>query len=340
MMLKILDNISLKTFNTFGIDVTAKKFVEIINSNQLLEILDGNKSKREKLLMLGGGSNILFTKNYDGLVIKNAIAEISIVEENENDVILSAGAGVIWDDLVDFCVTKNYGGIENLKLIPGTVGAAPIQNIGAYGVELVDVFESLTGYFIEDMTKKVFYKNDCEFGYRNSLFKTELKDHFIITEVRLRLSKHPKINLDYKALKDSLKLAGIENPTIKDISEHVKAIRESKLPDPEVLGNSGSFFKNPEVSIYKADELITSFPDLVSYSIDNKKVKIPAGWLIDKCGLKGLRMGNAGTYEKQALVLVNFGGATGKEIYDTAMFIKEKVINKFGIELIPEVNII
>jgi UDP-N-acetylmuramate dehydrogenase len=339
-MLKILNNISLKPFNTFGVDVTAKMFVEISDFIQLLEIIKESKNKKEKLLVLGGGSNILFTKNFDGLVIKNAIVGINIVEENENDVILSAGAGVIWDDLVDYCVIKNYGGIENLKLIPGTVGAAPIQNIGAYGVELVDVFESLTGYFIDDISKKVFYKNDCEFGYRNSIFKTELKDHFIITEVKLRLSKQPKVNLNYKALKDSLEFAGLEKPTINDVSAHVKAIRESKLPDPKALGNSGSFFKNPEISINKVDELIKSFPDLVSYPVDNKKVKIPAGWLIDKCGLKGLRMGNAGTYEKQALVIVNFGGATGKEIYDTAMFIKDKVFNKFGIELISEVNII
>jgi UDP-N-acetylmuramate dehydrogenase len=340
MMIEILKNISLKHYNTFGVDSTAKKFVEVNFVEQLNELFSSQDFVHENKLVLGGGSNILFVNNFDGLVIKNNIGGIKVEEEDETTVLISAGAGVIWDQLVDYCVEKNYGGIENLKLIPGTVGAAPIQNIGAYGAELADVFESLQGFYFDDLYEKKFNKADCNFGYRTSIFKTELKDRFFITKVNLKLNKAPKINTEYKALKDSLNNAGSKNPSIQDISSHVKKIRESKLPDPQVLGNAGSFFKNPEVNKIKVDELLKTYPGMVYYHISEENVKIPAGWLIDQCGLKGLRMGNAGTYEKQALVMVNYGDSTGKEIYEAAMFIKENVKNKFGIELIPEVNII
>ncbi|MBL1214553.1 MAG: UDP-N-acetylmuramate dehydrogenase [Ignavibacteriae bacterium] len=339
-MFNILENISLKPHNTFAVEAFAKRFVEISSAEQFKNLLQNEDLRGEELLILGGGSNILFTEDFNGLVIKNSIGGISITKETDAYVIISAGAGVIWDDLVDFCVTKNLGGIENLKLIPGTVGAAPIQNIGAYGAELVDVFESLTGIFIQNFEEKTFMKDECKFGYRSSVFKTDLKGKFFITEVRLKLNKKPRINLSYKALKDSVEEEGIANPTIKDVSRHVKNIRESKLPNPSDIGNAGSFFKNAEVHKSKVDELIKIYPDLVFYKVDNEIMKIPSGWLIDKCGLKGLRKGNTGTHDKQALVIVNLGGATGKEIYEIAMFVKEKVKNVFGIELIPEVNII
>ena len=339
-MFNILENISLKPHNTFGVEVFAKKFADISSLDQFKKLLQHENLSSEEMLILGGGSNILFTENFNGLVVKNSIGGISISEETNAHVIISAGAGVMWDDLVDFCVAKNLGGIENLKLIPGTVGAAPIQNIGAYGVELVDVFDSLTGIFTQNMEQKTFTKDECKFGYRTSIFKTDLKDKFFITGVKLKLNKKPKINLSYKALKDSIEEEGIANPTIKDISRHVKNIRESKLPNPSDIGNAGSFFKNAEVHKSKVDELIKVYPDLVFYKVDNEIMKIPSGWLIDKCGLKGLRKGNTGTHDKQALVIVNRGGATGKEIFEIAMFVKEKVKNVFGIELIPEVNII
>jgi UDP-N-acetylmuramate dehydrogenase len=339
-MLNILKNISLKPYNTFGVEVLAKKFADISSVEQFKQLIRQADLQTEEMLILGGGSNILFTNDFNGLVIKNSIGGISIIVETDAHVIISAGAGVMWDDLVNFCVNKNFGGIENLKLIPGTVGAAPIQNIGAYGAELVDVFESLTGMFIQNYEEKTFTKVECKFGYRSSIFKTDLKGKFFITELKLKLNKKPKVNLSYKALKDSVEEEGIANPTIKDISRHVKNIRESKLPNPSDIGNAGSFFKNAEVHRSKVEELIKVYPDLVFYKVDNETMKIPSGWLIDKCGLKGLRKGNTGTHDKQALVIVNRGGATGKEIFEVAMFVKEKVKNVFGIELIPEVNII
>jgi UDP-N-acetylmuramate dehydrogenase len=338
--MQLLQNHSLKKINTFGVDVKSKYFIEIFSEEELIEVLLEESIKTQNKLILGGGSNILFTKDYEGLVIKNSISGIKIVEEDSQFVIIESGAGVIWNDLVKFCVERNYGGIENLTLIPGTVGAAPIQNIGAYGQELADTFISLNGIFLEDVKSKTFSKNDCRFSYRNSIFKTELKDKVIITSVRLRLTKQPQLNTNYKSLKEYLHLKGIMNPTISDISKSVETIRKTRLPDPAVIGNAGSFFKNPEVNSETFSKLESEFNELISFPSDSGLIKLSAGWLIEKCGWKGKRVGDVGTSLDHSLVICNFGNATGLEILEYSMRIKEEVANKFGIILKEEVNII
>jgi UDP-N-acetylmuramate dehydrogenase len=290
--------------------------------------------------VLGSGSNILFTKDFDGLIIKLSAANIQIIEEDNDFVLVEAGAGVIWDDLVKYCVERNFGGIENLTLIPGTVGASPIQNIGAYGQELADTFESLNGVFIDSSEQKTFRKSECRFSYRSSIFKQELKNKFIITSIRLKLSKVPKTNTTYKALSDFLIKKGIANPTIKDISNAVAEIRRSRLPDPLEIGNAGSFFKNPVVSEENYRKLKNDYPEIISFPSESGKIKISAGWLIEKSGWKGKRVGDVGTSPDHALVICNFGSATGAEILEFAMRIKEEVSNKFGIILEEEVNIL
>lgn len=332
-------NYSLKKFNTFGVDVNAECFVEIDNEEELVEYLSQKEFIKNQLLILGGGSNILFTKNYDGTVVKYLPHSINIIEETGKEILLEVEAGMQWDDLVLFCVKNKYYGIENMSLIPGTVGAAPIQNIGAYGVELKDVFEYLEGYVIDSCEKKIFNKIDCKFGYRDSLFKKELKRNFIITKVALRFSKEKKINLAYKALKEALSNKS-ENVDIEDISDAVRKIRTSKLPDPVKYGNAGSFFKNPEITGKHFKELIDNYNDLVYFEQGNGLYKIPAGWLIEKCGYKGKRIGNVGTYENQALVIINYGGASGKEVIDFARLIQNEVERKFKIVLETEVNIL
>jgi UDP-N-acetylmuramate dehydrogenase len=338
--MKIEKNISLKSYNTFGIDVEAKFFSEIYNETQLKEILTDDEYKSLPKLILGGGSNVLLTKNFDGLVLKISISGIEIIEENNETVLIKVGAGEIWHKLVLYCVEKNYGGIENLSLIPGTVGAAPMQNIGAYGQEIKDVFENLNGVYIENGKSAVFQKDECKFAYRNSIFKDELKDKFIITNVTLRLSKHPVINSSYGNVKSELDKLGTNHIGIKEVSDVVIKIRQGKLPDPAEIGNAGSFFKNPEVSEEKFNRLKEKFDNIVGYKIENGKVKIPAGWLIESCGWKGKKVGNTGSHAKQSLVLLNYGGASGEEILSLARKIKESVFNKFGIELREEVNII
>ena len=337
--MKILKEVSLKSYNTFGIDVKAKYFVEIKSEAEIKEILTSEEYSKIPKLILGGGSNILLTKDFEGLVFKISIPGIKIIEENDDSVLLEAGAGVVWHELVLYCIEKNYGGIENLSLIPGLVGAAPVQNIGAYGQVLKEVFQSLNGFYIKGDFAS-FTREDCKFGYRNSIFKNELKDKFIITGVRLRLAKDPVINLEYGALKSEIEKLGLNHISVKEVSEVVCNIRKSKLPDPVEIGNAGSFFKNPEISEEKYNELLKDYPQMAGHKMGNNRVKVAAGWLIEKCGWKGKRIGNTGAHTRQALVLVNYGGASGKEILDLAKEIKDSVFEKFGVELNEEVNIV
>lgn len=338
--MQIHQEYSLKKFNTFGLNVFCKYFVETANTLELKQILSERKFKGTKKLVVGSGSNILFTKNFDGLVINLSSNNISVKSEDSNYVIISAEAGTLWHDLVLFAVNKNFGGLENLSLIPGKVGAAPIQNIGAYGQELRDVFQSLSGIFIEDLVEKEFSISECELGYRESIFKRELKNKFIITSVNLRLDKDPTLKIDYGSIKDELSKLKTNNPTIKDVSDVICKIRLSKLPDPAILGNAGSFFKNPEINKSLFQKLKNKFPDMPGYKISNELTKVPAGWLIEKCGFKGKRFGNVGVHDKQALVLVNFGDGTPQEIIDLTNKIKNEVKTNFEIDLAEEVNII
>jgi len=336
----LLKNHSLKNLNTFGVDVKAKFFVEVFSEEELIQLLSDETLKRENKFVLGGGSNILFTKDFGGIIIKVSIGGINIKNENSDSVIIEAGAGVIWDDLVNFCVEKKYGGIENLILIPGSVGAAPIQNIGAYGQELADTFESLSGVFIESGERKTFIKNECNFSYRTSIFKKELKNKFIITSVRFKLSKNPKTEISYKTLREYLSDKKISNPTIKDISKAIAQIRRSRLPDPIKIGNAGSFFKNPVLNEEMFIKLKSEYPKVISFPSEAGKIKISAGWLIEKCGWKGKRFGEVGTSPAHALVVCNFGKASGAEILEFTMRLKEEIANKFGIKLEEEVNIL
>jgi len=338
--MKLLQDHSLKKLNTFGVDVKAKLFAEVFSEEELVELIGDKKNKPERKLILGGGSNILFTKDFEGMIIKVSISRINVTEENDESVLIESGAGVIWNELVKYCVERNYGGIENLTLIPGTVGAAPIQNIGAYGQELADTFDSLSGIFVKSGEKKIFSKSECRFAYRSSIFKEELRNEFIITSVKLKLSKQLRLNTTYKTLNEYLSRKGIANPTIKDVSNAVAEIRRSKLPDPGKIGNAGSFFKNPEINHETFEELKLEFSDIVSFPSESGKIKISAGWLIEKCGWKGKRVGDVGTSPDHALVICNLGNATGTEIMEFAMRIKEEVANKFGIKLEEEVNII
>ncbi len=338
--MEIAKNYSLKRFNTFGVDAAAKAFVNAGSEDELFEILSDDGLKSYSRFILGGGSNILLTKDYNGLVIKNSIPGIEIIAEDEQTVIVEAGAGVNWNELVSYCVDRNLGGIENLALIPGTAGAAPVQNIGAYGEELSETFVSLRGFYTETGKPGIFYKSDCSFGYRYSIFKSELKNKFAVSKIRLRLNKDPEIKTGYGNVKDELEKTGKSSFTIKDVSEAVTRIRKEKLPDPSVIGNAGSFFKNPEIGPEQYNLLKENHPDIKAYPLDNGKIKLPAAWLIDKAGWKGARKGNTGTHSRQALVIVNHGGATGEEILRFAKEIKRSVYEKFEVVLEEEVNII
>lgn len=337
---KIYKDISLKPFNTFGINAKAKYLVEILKEDELKEALQSSDFKNLPKLILGGGSNILITKDFEGIVIKISIKGIKIIGENEESTIIETGAGEIWHNLILFCIEKNYGGIENLSLIPGLVGAAPIQNIGAYGQELKDVFVDLKGIYIETGEAGFFNKDDCNFGYRDSIFKNELKNKFIITYVRLRLNKKPVLNVNYGTVREELEKSGYNQVGLKEVSDVICKIRKSKLPDPAEIGNAGSFFKNPEIESESFYKLKEEFPDIVGYKLDGDKVKIAAGWLIEKCGWKGKLVGNTGVHAKQALVLINNGNASGEEILRLSKEIKKSVFEKFSIELQEEVNII
>jgi UDP-N-acetylmuramate dehydrogenase len=340
--LQVKEDISLKKYNTFGIDVYAKYFTEFNSVSQIEEIFEFKKKQTQntKLLTLGGGSNILFTQNFDGLVLKNEIKGIEVFKEDEEFVYVKAGAGENWHQFVLYCIENDFCGVENLSLIPGNVGASPMQNIGAYGVEIKDVFYSLDAYHIEDKKIVGFNIADCAFGYRESVFKNKYRNHFIITNVTYKLKKQPTFNTSYGAIEQELEKMGVKELSIKAISDAVINIRSSKLPNPNEIGNAGSFFKNPEVSSHRFDELTQMFPNIVGYDLSNGYVKVAAGWLIEQCGWKGFRNGDVGCHSKQALVLVNYGNAKGKDIFDLSTQIIASVKEKFGVELEREVNII
>ena len=338
-MLKIEHNISLKKYNTFGLDAKAKHFISVSEISELKEVLK-LKEYPEKFI-LGGGSNMLITQNIDALVIHINIKGVKIISRQQNEVLVKANAGENWHEFVLWVLEHNFGGIENLSLIPGNVGTAPIQNIGAYGVELKDVFVECEAIDIKTQTNKVFSLKDCMFGYRDSIFKNKAKDKYIITSVTFKLTNNAHhLNIEYGAIQENLNTLGIKNPTIKEVSNAVIAIRKSKLPDPNEIGNSGSFFKNPIISKSDFKKLIGKFPNAPHYIISDHEIKIPAGWLIEQCGFKGKRYGDAGIHKNQALVLVNYGNATGAEIWDLALKIQSNVKDKFNILIQPEVNVI
>tara|TARA_B100000949_G_scaffold79494_2_gene70961 strand:- start:4989 stop:6005 length:1017 start_codon:yes stop_codon:yes gene_type:complete len=335
----IQENISLKNYNTFGIDVKAKFFVEITGLVQLQKALE--LKAYPKKFIISGGSNMLLTKDIDALVMHIQLKGITVVEEDEDSVEVKVMAGENWHDLVMWSLEQGYGGLENLSLIPGNVGTAPIQNIGAYGVELKDLFVSCAAMDVKTGELEGFDNEACEFGYRDSIFKNKAKGKYIITSVVLKLTKKNHVlHTGYGSIENELKNRGIVHPTIQDISDAVIAIRRSKLPDPEEIGNSGSFFKNPIISKKAFDKFIKRNPNAPFYEVDENQYKIPAGWLIEQCGFKGKRFGDAGVHEKQALVLVNHGNASGKEILDVAQKIQEEVQKTFKIKIRPEVNII
>ena len=337
--MQILQNYPLKKLNTFGIDAYAKNYVIVKDYSELKQILI--QAKGQEKFILGGGSNMLLTKNIEALVINIGIKGIEIIENTVDSVLIKCGAGENWHEFVQYCIKNDFGGIENLSLIPGNVGTAPIQNIGAYGVELQDVFEKCQAVHIETAEFREFTKVECNFGYRESIFKNEIKGQYIITHVFVRLTKsgHHKLKMDYGAIKNKLEDLG-ESPTIKSISEAVIQIRKEKLPDPKEIGNSGSFFKNPVISIEQYKILKQNFDNIPSYPVSENEVKVPAGWLIEQAGFKGKTFGNYGVHKNQALVLVNYGGAKGEEIFRLAQIIQECVYRIFNITITPEVNII
>jgi UDP-N-acetylmuramate dehydrogenase len=336
--MRIQQNISLRQFNTFGIDASAKYFSAFNSTEELTDLLAQNS--KLKTFILGGGSNILFTKNFDGLVLKNNIKGIELIKEDAHYVYVKAGAGENWHQFVLYCLQRNWQGIENLSLIPGNVGASPMQNIGAYGVELKDAFYELEAFHLKENKVRAFSVNDCDFNYRESVFKTKLKNQYIILNVTFCLNKVPKYNISYGAIEEELSQMGVKELTAKNISLAVMNIRSSKLPDPAKIGNAGSFFKNPFVAAAKFDELKKNFPSVVGYNNTNGTVKLAAGWLIEQCGWKGFRKRDAGCYSQQALVLVNYGNASGKEIYDLSEDILHSVQKKFGVKLEREVNLL
>jgi UDP-N-acetylmuramate dehydrogenase len=337
--LNIQHNVQLADYSTMGVKSIAKQFISIDDINEIPDIINYIESTHSDFLILGGGSNILFANDFQGLVIRNQIKGIEILKESESHVILKIGAGENWHSLVEKCVENEWYGIENLALIPGTVGAAPIQNIGAYGAEIVNVFVELSAFDIPSKSFKTYSKRECRFGYRDSIFKNELKNQVLITSVTLRLAKHGEINASYGALKTHLDQNGIDTPNIHDVYNAVIEVRRSKLPDPDEIGNNGSFFKNPVIPVFHYDELKQEYPEMPSYPVTEHLVKVPAGWLIDRAGWKGYRKGDAGVHAKQALVLVNYGQATGKELYVLSEQIKDDIESKYGISLVREVNV-
>lgn len=340
--MQVHQNISLRQYNTFGIDVKARLFADFSSAEKLQELLAYVQqfSPNSPRMILGGGSNLLFTKDVDGLVLKNEIMGFEKLKEDDEFVYLRAGAGENWHGLVQYCVQQGWGGIENLSLIPGNVGASPMQNIGAYGVEIKDVFDELEAYHLHDKTIVKFSNKDCAFGYRESVFKQQYKNQFVILSVTYKLRKQPVFNTSYGAINQELEQLGVKELSVAAISQAVINIRSSKLPDPKVIGNAGSFFKNPQITKEKFQSLQSQFPSIVGYPLENGEVKLAAGWLIEQCGWKGYRKGDAGCHAKQALVLVNYGQATGKEMFDLSEEILQSVKAKFGVELEREVNIV
>ncbi|GAA4784727.1 UDP-N-acetylmuramate dehydrogenase [Olivibacter ginsenosidimutans] len=337
--MKIAQRVSLKDYNTFGIEAIARQFVQIRQEQDLEELFAQQVFEKEQLLFLGGGSNMLFVHDYEGLVVHMNMRGITH-EIKEDGVVVLAKAGELWNDVVNYCVAHGFGGIENLSLIPGTAGAAPVQNIGAYGVELKDVFQSCKAFDIANGIFTTFDKNDCAFGYRESIFKGKYKGRYLITEINLLLSRQSEVNTRYGAIQEELERRRITSPTIRDVAEVVSAIRVEKLPDPSTIGNAGSFFKNPIVSVDTFNRLVSNFVDIVYFPFGQNQFKLAAGWLIEKCGWKGKTVGNTGTWKNQALVLVNHGNSTGLEIYELSEKIIESVQERFGITLEREVNVI
>lgn len=337
------ENISLKPFNSFGIAVIAQYFSEIYSLENLQ--IDIEKIKADKklsaqpILILGGGSNILFTENFAGIVLKNNLRGIDLIKEDEDFCFIKVAAGENWHQFVLHCLQQNWAGIENLSLIPGNVGASPMQNIGAYGVELKDIFYELTALHIAENKVYTFSKKDCQFGYRESVFKNQFKNEFVICTVTFKLNKNPSFNTSYGMIEQELHKMKIHSPTIQDVSNAIINIRKSKLPDPKNIGNAGSFFKNPSITNTQFEKLKLQWPNISGYKNSDNTIKVPAGWLIEQCGWKGYRNKDAGCFDKQALVLVNYGNATGKEIFNLSEEIIHSVQSKFNITLLREVNI-
>lgn len=336
----IVKNIDLLPYNTFGIQAKATSFTTVRSTEDIKSLISSG-DLNQKHLILGGGSNVLLTKDFEGLVVKVEIKGKEVVEETNDYIVLRVGAGENWHEFVMYCVANNYGGVENLSLIPGTVGAAPMQNIGAYGVEIkknivrVEAIEKSSGHV------RFFNNEECHFGYRESIFKHEAKDKFIITHVTFRLTKHDhELNITYGAIDETIRQLGIQSLTIKAVSDAVIHIRSTKLPDPKQIGNAGSFFKNPSIQPDLLDFIKRDYPNIPSFPSAEGLVKIPAAWLIEQCGWKGKTFGNIGVHRNQALVLVNYGGGSGEKIWELAMKIKESVKQKFNIDLQPEVNVI
>ncbi|KFF75255.1 UDP-N-acetylenolpyruvoylglucosamine reductase [Chryseobacterium sp. P1-3] len=335
------ENFSLKPYNTFSVDAKAQYFTEVNNIEELKEAITFSKSHSLQLLFLGGGSNILLTKDFNGLAIKLDLKGISEQNINENEILVTAKAGENWHEFVSYCLQKNYGGLENLSLIPGNVGTSPMQNIGAYGTEIKDTFVSCQVLDLDNMMITTFNLEECRFGYRDSIFKQEGKGRYVILEVTFKLTlKDHHIKTEYGAIQSELEKSGITNPTIQDVSKAVISIRQSKLPDPKIIGNAGSFFKNPTIPLTQFESLQQKFENIQGYP-NGDKVKVPAGWLIEQCGWKGKQIGNVASHQLQSLVIINAtGNATGKEIFDFSTEIINSVKEKFGIELEREVNII
>ncbi|MBA4277138.1 UDP-N-acetylmuramate dehydrogenase [Flavobacterium sp.] len=337
--MEIQTNFSLKSHNTFGIEAKARQFVAVHNTTELKTILEQNKS--EKKFILGGGSNMLLTKDLDALVIHVDLKGKKIIKEDEDYAWVESQAGENWHEFVLWTIDQNFGGLENMSLIPGNVGTTPVQNIGAYGTEIKDTFDSCEAMTIENQEMKMFTKAECHFGYRESVFKNEAKDQYVITSVVFKLTKrNHKINISYGDISGELAKNNITNPGLKDVSNAVIAIRQSKLPDPRELGNSGSFFKNPILKKSEFEKIHQKFPEMKYYEVSETEVKVPAGWLIEQAGFKGKRFGDAGIHKNQALVLVNYGNATGQEILEVSKNIQETIFQTFGIHIKAEVNVI
>lgn len=339
-MTQIQQNIPLRQYNTLGIDAIAKLFASFTSTEDLKELIENNPISGKAPLILGGGSNMLFKDHVTRLVLKNEIPGLTIVKEDADHVYVKAGAGENWHSFVQFCIKQNWAGVENLSLIPGCVGASPMQNIGAYGVEIKEVFEQLEAFHLRDREVHTFNAHDCAFGYRESVFKGKLRNQYVILNVTYRLNKTPKFNTSYGAIEQELERMGVQQLSIQAVSQAVINIRTSKLPDPAKIGNAGSFFKNPSVAADVYTQLKTEYPHIVGYPNADGTVKLAAGWLIEQSGWKGYRRGDAGVHEKQALVLVNYGQATGQEIYDLSEDVMKSVHSKFGVQLEREVNVV
>ncbi len=338
--LKIQTDYSLKALNTFGVDVQAAHYTEITSETQLQALLQEPQWQKTPKMILGGGSNVLFTQDFPGLMIKNNILGIKTIKEDNDHVWLNVGAGENWHDFVMYCIDHHYAGIENLSLIPGTIGAAPMQNIGAYGTEIKDCFDTLNAIQIKSGISQQFDNSSCKFGYRDSVFKRQCKNQFVITTVTLRLNKQPIFNTSYGAITKMLDTMNIKDLSIRAISDAVISLRQQKLPDPKKIGNAGSFFKNPIISQTQLEIIKQQYSDIPHHSITDNTIKIPAAWLIEQCGWKGKRCGDTGVHEQQALVIVNHNNADGISIKKLSEDIQESVLEKFNIQLESEVNII